>query len=55
MLDHIHCLDNKVAELCQECERLVAMFVTPCPAMDIKDEAFLAAEREAAEQRQKGP
>ncbi|MCT6698523.1 serine O-acetyltransferase [Rheinheimera sp. 4Y26] len=53
MLDHIHCLDNKVAELCKSVNDLGGNVCDAVPSMDIGDEAFLAAEREAAEQRKK--
>ena len=51
MLDHIHCLDNKVAELCQSVNQLGGNVCTEVPTMNIEDEAFREAERLAAEQR----
>ena len=53
MLDHIHCLDNKVAELCQNINRLGGNVCSEVPAMDIDDEAFREAERKAAEERKR--
>ena len=53
MLDHIHCLDSKVAELCQSVNQLGGNVCTAVPSMDIDDEAFREAERLAAEQRKK--
>ena len=53
MLDHIHCLDTKVAELCQSVNQLGGNVCTEVPSMDIQDEAFREAERAAAEQRKK--
>jgi serine O-acetyltransferase len=53
MLDHIHCLDSKVAELCQSVNQLGGNVCSAVPVMDIDDEAFREAERVAAEQRKK--
>lgn len=53
MLDHIHCLDNKVAELCQNINRLGGNVCSEVPTMDIEDEAFREAERKAAEERKR--
>ncbi len=53
MLDHIQCLDNKVAELCESVNQLGGNVCTAVPQMGIEDEAFLEAERQAAEQRRK--
>ncbi|MBU1438743.1 MAG: serine O-acetyltransferase [Gammaproteobacteria bacterium] len=53
MLDHMQCLDTKVAELCQSVNQLGGNVCDAVPTMNIADEAFLAAEREAAVQRKK--
>ncbi len=53
MLDHMQCLDTKVAELCQSVNQLGGDVCGAVPTMNIGDEAFLAAEREAAVQRKK--
>jgi serine O-acetyltransferase len=51
MLDHIHCLDNKVAELCQSVNQLGGNVCSAVPTIDIEDEAFREAERLAADKR----
>lgn len=53
MLDHIHLLDSKVAELCKSVNDLGGNVCSQVPIMDIDDEAFREAERQAAEQRKK--
>jgi len=53
MLDHMHFLDNKVTELCQSVNKLGGNVCDIVPEIAIEDEAFIQAEREAAEHRKK--
>lgn len=52
MLDHIHVLDNKVAELCQSVSELGGDICTAeLPQVAVEDQDFLEAEQRAAERR----
>jgi serine O-acetyltransferase len=53
MLDHMHFLDSKVTELCQSVNKLGGNVCEIVPEIAIEDEAFIQAEREAAEHRKK--
>jgi serine O-acetyltransferase len=53
MLDHMHCMDQKVAELCQSVNRLGGNVCSQVPDLNIDDEAFREAERQAALARKK--
>ena len=53
MLDHMHFLDNKVTELCQSVNKLGGNVCGIMPEITIEDEAFIQAERDAAEHRKK--
>lgn len=53
LLDHIHLLDNKVAELCASVNSLGGNVCTEMPELELPEEDFKRAEQQAAEQRRK--
>ncbi|WP_372625317.1 serine O-acetyltransferase [Arsukibacterium sp.] len=53
LLDHIHLLDNKVAELCSSVNSLGGNVCAEMPELDLPEEDFKRAEQHAAEQRRK--
>ncbi|WP_019675685.1 serine O-acetyltransferase [Arsukibacterium perlucidum] len=53
LLDHIHLLDNKVAELCSSVNNLGGNVCAEMPELDLPEEDFKRAEQQAAEQRRK--
>ncbi len=53
LLDHIHLLDNKVAELCNSVNSLGGNVCGEMPELQLPEEDFKRAEQQAAEQRRK--
>lgn len=53
MLDHVHLLDQKVADLCQAVNQLGGNVCEEIPSVTIDDEAIMDAEKRAAAERSK--
>lgn len=52
MLDHVNLLDERVAELCRTVNRMGGDVCGDLPKIELEDEDFLAAEKQAAQSRQ---
>ncbi|MCH8501014.1 MAG: serine O-acetyltransferase [Aliidiomarina sp.] len=52
MLDHVHVLDARVAEMCKTINRMGGNVCGDLPPIELEDEDILRAEKEAARQRQ---
>lgn len=55
MLDHVHVLDQKVADLCCAVNQLGGSVCEEIPEVDMDDMDFISAEQEAAQRRKHEP
>ncbi|MCC5856075.1 MAG: serine O-acetyltransferase [Idiomarina sp.] len=53
MLDHVHVMDERLHELCTAVNRMGGDVCSELPPIELEDEDFVAAEKQAAESRQK--
>ncbi|CUS47769.1 MAG: serine O-acetyltransferase CysE [Idiomarinaceae bacterium HL-53] len=53
MLDHVHVMDERVSEICRAVNKLGGDVCADIPPIELQDEDFVKAERQAAESRTK--
>ncbi|WP_113906740.1 serine O-acetyltransferase [Aliidiomarina celeris] len=53
MLDHVHLMDERVAELCRAVNQLGGNVCSEIPPIELEDEDFVQAEKDAAKSRHK--